>query len=282
MRSPMLAEPIVKSFYSGSMYRAVLARWHWKALGYAVLLSAVLPLFFIGKIFFFVQGVESVIMADIPSIEKNIAEVSMKETRLFVQPVKDTISEQNGTYIVPDKNGKPLAIINPSAFLIPPDLGGAKYYLSKREAGYMVNGKINRIAFIPEFSVIFKPGEKLFSKSDLLYYCLKVYPVWVRDRIRDFLLLSFLFVIPMWGVTRYFGMRLPFAKLLALSIVTLTPAVVADVFSITILNKDVIDLVILSMITILYQLFACYRITRIEQDEMEIAEKSSENNGDSR
>jgi hypothetical protein len=282
MRSPMLAEPIIKSFYSGPMYRAALARWHWKALGYAVLLCAILSFMFVAKLFFFVQSLEPVMTADLPVFEKNIVEVSMKETRLFVQPVKDTITEQNGAYTIIGKDGKPLAIINPTEFLIPPDLGGAKYYLSKREAGYMVDGGVRRIAFIPEFSIIFNSGAKIFSRSDLILYCLKVYPIWLRDRIRDFLILSFLFVIPMWGVMRYFGMKLPFAKMIVLSILSLTPAVVTDVVSITVFNKDVIDLVIMSIITILYQLFICYKITKLEQDELEIAEKSSEGKGDVR
>jgi hypothetical protein len=81
---------------------------------------------------------------------------------------------------------------------------------------------------------------------------------------------------------RYFGMKLPFAKMIVLSILSLTPAVVIDVVCITVFNRDVIDLPIMSVITILYQLFICYKITKMEQDEIELAEKSSEDKGDAR
>lgn len=277
MRSPHIFEPFVRSFYSGTFYYQVLKRWEWKALGYAFLFAALLPIMTAGKFYFFAQDLSAMLPTDLPVIQKYIEKVSFKDVRVYVEPVKDTNIVKEGVYTIPDKDGKPLAIINTIGFTVPENMGGARYYLASREVAIRSAGKIVKMNYVPEFSFKTADGFTSISSSSRLIYVAKMYPLWARNRIMLFMAYAFLFIIPVWGVNRYFGMHLPFYKLLSMSIVTLTPAVITDTVLLTFFNNNVLDLVYISMMTIAYQVFAFYRITKIEQDEADIAEKAAEN-----
>jgi hypothetical protein len=277
MRTPFILEPFVRSFYSGTFYYQVFKRWEWKTLGYAFLFAALLPLMTAGKFYFFAQDLSAMLPSDLPVIQKYIESVSFKDVRVQVVPVKDTNIVKEGVYTIPDKDGKPLAVITTIGYTVPGYKDEAKYFLSSREAAIRVNGQIVKMNNLPEFS--FKPTDGISSltSTSISMYIAKMYPLWARNRIMLFMAYAFLFVIPIWGVSRYFGMRLPFYKLLSMSIITLTPAVITDTVLLVLFNNNVLDIVYISLMTIGYQVFAFYRITRIEQDEIDAAEKAAEN-----
>jgi hypothetical protein len=276
MRTPHIFEPFIRSFYSGSFYYQILKRWELKALGYAFLFAALLPLMTAGKFYSFSKDFASVVPADLPAVQKYIDTIRYENVRLYVEPVKDVNIVKEGIFTIPGADGKPLAILNTIGLKVPSGMGGAKYYFALTEAAIMKDGRIIKLNVIPEFTFKSSEGFSVPTSSGIAAYIAKMYPLWARNSIMYFLACAFLFVIPIWGVSRYFGMRLPFYKLLSMSIITLTPAMLSDMVLQTVFNNKGIEFVYISMITIAYEVFAFYRITKIEQDEAEAAEKAAD------
>lgn len=243
-----------------------------KALFFLALLSLVIPVAVIIKIHFWILSIQPFMLNDFALVRAEISSISMEKGKLVVEPRKGKSIPKNGIYTIRDAQKNIIAIINPENMTIPDNLGGAKYYMSSREIALRMDGKVERMSIIKNFSTsLDSEMYDIASGKGTTSFFIGIYPLMSMSLFVILLFMGLVFTFPAWGTMRFFELKLKFHKLLSISIVAMTPAVVLFFLSVFIFNQMFLDIVYIALITIIYLYFA---FKKIAQEEDEVEEKS--------
>jgi hypothetical protein len=273
MGSPRIYEPLWKSFYSGKFYQNINRFWNMKAMLFLALLSGVFAAAVIIKIHLWILFIQPFMRDDFTLVKSEISSISMENGKLTVIPRDGKTLSEDGIYSVSDNSRRIVAIINTESETIPDNLGGSKYYLSSGAIALRMNDKVERMNIVKTFSVSLDSEIfEIASGKGTVPFLLVVYPLVSVLIFVVLLCAGFVFIFPAYGTMRFFSLKMKFHKLLSVSIIAMTPAVMIYFLCAFMFNRIIINFVYVSMITIFYLYFAFKNIAQEKADNESAAE----------